>query len=97
MFFPYFCSSCSCSPADLKGKSKHTTVEEGFEEYELSSSESSDLSLVVIDNTKRLEAKKKGACTSQGKYKRPQAGVRFADCHFLLILIDLSLEKHEAL
>ena len=75
--FPYLC--CSCSPANLKGKHKHTTVQEDFEEYELSSSESSDLSLAVINNTKKLEAKKKGAHTSQGKYKRPQVGVRLAD------------------
>ena len=60
--FPYFC--CSCSPANLKGKRKCTTVEEDFE---LSSSESSNSSLAVIDNTKKLEAKKKGARTSQGK------------------------------
>jgi hypothetical protein len=92
--FPCFC--CSCSPANLKGKRKRTTVEEDFEEYELSSSESSDSSLAVIDNTKKLEVKNKGARTSQGKYKRPQAGVRLADCDFLLILIISSLEKHEA-
>jgi hypothetical protein len=93
-YFLYFC--CSCSPANLKGKHKRTTVEEYFEEYELSSSESSHLSLAVIDNTKKLEVKNKGARTLQGKYKRPQAGVRLADCDFLLILIISSLEKHKA-
>jgi len=91
--FPYFC--CSCSPANLKGKCKRTTVED-FEEYESSSSESSNSSLAVIDSTKKLEVKNQGARTSQGKYKRPQAGVRLADCGFLLILIISSLEKHEA-
>jgi hypothetical protein len=94
-FFLYFCCSCSPELENSKGKCKRTTVEEDFKEYESSSSESSYLSLAVIDNTKKLEAKKKGARTSQGKYKRPQAGVRLADCDFLLILIILSLEKHE--
>lgn len=83
--FPYLC--CSYSPANSKGKRKRSTVEEDFEEYESSSSESSDSSLAVIDSTKKLKAKKKGARTSRGKYKRLQAGVRLADCDFLLILI----------
>ena len=96
VLFHIFVAHAQCSPANLKGKRKRTTVEEDFEEYELSSSESSDSSLAVIDNTKKLEVKKKGARTSQGKYKRPQAGVSLADCDFLLILIISSLEKHEA-
>jgi hypothetical protein len=72
--FPYFCCSCSPELENLKGKWKCTTVEEDFEEYESSSSESSHSSLVVIDNTKKLEAKKKGAHTYQGSTRDHKLG-----------------------
>ena len=74
MFFLYVCSSCSCSPADLKGKCKHTTAEEGFEEYELSSSESSDSSLAVNNNTKKLEVRKKVLVHHKGSTRDHKLG-----------------------
>jgi len=74
MFFSISLWLCSVLTSKLKGKRKRTTVEEDFEEYELSSSESSDSSLAVIDNTKKLEAKKKGARTYRGSTRDHKLG-----------------------